>query len=112
MKKAFTQTPSPHLAEIASHDAWRTVHDGVKRFFQDERLVQLFDRYATYNGSNPYQAARPLNIIPYVEYGLGGFYIKGGMYRLVEALEQVARALGVRIHWAGRWRKSSRNRDG
>ncbi|HPI71781.1 MAG TPA: FAD-dependent oxidoreductase, partial [bacterium] len=48
--------------------------------------------------SNPYQAPATLNIIPYVEYELGGFYIKGGMYRLVEALEQTARALGVRIH--------------
>ena len=90
-----------HLATffaLPSIDAWRTVHKGVRRFFQDARIVQLFDRYATYNGSNPYQAPATLNIIPYVEYGFGGFYIKGGMYRLVEALESVARVLGVRIH--------------
>jgi len=97
-KKLLHKRHLPTLLKLPSIDAWRTVHDGVKRFFQDERLVQLFDRYATYNGSNPYQAPATLNIIPYVEYGLGGFYIKGGMYRLVEALEQVARALGVRIH--------------
>ena len=40
---------------------------------------------------------RPLNIIPYIEYGLGGYYIKGGIYRLVEALEAVAREQGVQI---------------
>ena len=86
------------LFALPSIDAMRTVHRGVKRFFRDDRIVQLFDRYATYNGSNPYRAPATLNIIPYVEYGFGGFYVKGGMYRLVEALEQLAIILGVRIH--------------
>lgn len=88
----------PTLMALPSIDPMRTVHGGVSRFFRDERLVQLFDRYATYNGSNPYQAPATLNIIPWVEYGLGGYYIQGGMYRLVDALEKVARELGVHIH--------------
>ncbi|HOC24938.1 MAG TPA: phytoene desaturase family protein [bacterium] len=86
------------LGALPAIDPLRTVHRGVKRFFRDDRLVQLFDRYATYNGSNPYQAPATLNIIPYVEYGFGGFYVRGGMYRLVEALQRLATILGVRIH--------------
>ena len=78
-------------------DPFRTVHQSVSRFFSDPRLVQLFDRYATYNGSDPFQAPATLNIIPYIEYGLGGYYIKGGIYRLVDALKRVACALGVQI---------------
>ena len=97
-KKLLQPRHLPTLLALPSIDAWRTVHKGIKRFFRDQRVVQLFDRYATYNGSNPYQAPATLNIIPYVEYGFGGFYIKGGMYQLVKALTQVAEALGVRIH--------------
>ena len=78
-------------------DPFRTVHESVSRFFSDPRLVQLFDRYATYNGSDPFQAPATLNIIPYIEYGLGGYYIRGGIYRLVDALEAVAREQGVQI---------------
>ena len=85
------------LLNIRKIDPFRTMHQGVCRFFSDPRLIQLFDRYATYTGSNPYQAPATLNIISYVEHGLGGYYIKGGMYRLVEALENVARKLGVEI---------------
>ena len=85
------------LSHLWKIDPFRTVHGSVNKFFQDQRLVQLFDRYATYNGSNPFDAPATLNIIPYVEYGLGGFYIKGGMYTLVESLEQIARDLGVDI---------------
>ena len=86
------------LFRLHQIDPFRTVHQSVSRFFSDPRLVQLFDRYATYNGSDPFQAPATLNIIPYIEYGLGGYYIKGGIYRLVDALEMVARARGVQIH--------------
>lgn len=85
------------LLHIRQIDAFRTVHDSVSRFFTDSRLVQVFDRYPTYNGSDPFKAPATLNIIPHVEYNLGGFYIKGGMYRMVEALHEVAVALGVKI---------------
>ncbi len=88
----------PALWSLPAIDPFRTVHQGVSRFFRDARLVQLFDRYATYNGSDPFRAPATLNIIPYVEYGLGGFYFAGGMYRLVEALERLATELGVVIH--------------
>ena len=86
------------LFRLHQIDPFRTVHQSVSRFFSDPRLVQLFDRYATYNGSDPFQAPATLNIIPYIEYGLGGYYIKGGIYRLVEALETVAQERGVQIY--------------
>ena len=85
------------LVQFRQIDAFRTVHDAVSRYFSDPRMVQVFDRYPTYNGSDPFKAPATLNIIPHVEYNLGGFYIKGGMYRLVEALHQIAVALGVKI---------------
>ncbi|MYA70947.1 NAD(P)-binding protein [Candidatus Poribacteria bacterium] len=85
------------LLRLHQIDPFRTVHQSVSRFFSDSRLIQLFDRYATYNGSDPFQAPATLNIIPYIEYGLGGYYIKGGIYRLVDALEIVARERGVQI---------------
>ena len=85
------------LLSLHQIDPFRTVHQSVSRFFSDPRLIQLFDRYATYNGSDPFQAPATLNIIPYVEYGLGAYYIKGGIYRLVDALKTVARERGVHI---------------
>ena len=85
------------LFHVSRIDAFRTVHKTVSGAFSDPRLIQLFDRYPTYNGSDPYQAPATLNIIPYVEFELGGFYISGGMYGLVEALVKEAVGLGVNI---------------
>jgi phytoene desaturase len=76
-------------------DAHLSMHRAVSRFFKDRRLRQLFDRYATYNGSSPYRAPATLCMVPYIEMAGGGWYIEGGLYRLVEALLEVASDLGV-----------------
>ena len=93
------------LFRLHQIDPFRTVHQSVSRFFSDPRLIQLFDRYATYNGSDPFQAPATLNIIPYIEYGLGGYYIRGGIYRLIDALEAVAGELGVQIYTSAKVEK-------
>ena len=98
IKKVLGKGDLSTLLNLRKMDLFRTMHQGICRFFSDPRLIQLFDRYATYTGSNPYQAPATLNIISYVEHGLGGYYIKGGMYRLVEAMEKVAEEFGVEIN--------------
>ena len=88
----------PSLLKIHEIDPFRNVDQGVRRFFSDPALVQLFNRYATYNGSDPFRAPATLNIIPYVEYTLGGFYIKNGMHQLVRTLTKIAQKCGVEIN--------------
>ena len=78
-------------------DAVRSLHRANASFFKDLRLVQIFDRYATYNGSNPFRAPATLAIIPAVEYGFGGFTVRGGILEIPRAFERVARKNGVRF---------------
>lgn len=87
------------LFNLKSIDPFRTVHEANESFFKSPELIQLFDRYATYNGSDPFQAPATLNIIPHVEYTLGSWYVKGGMYRLSEALVKLALESGVTIQY-------------
>jgi phytoene desaturase len=74
-----------------------TLDQKVRSFFEDEHIWQVFDRYATYNGSSPYQVASVYSIIPYVELAWGGWYIQGGIYTLAQALGKLADELGVCI---------------
>ncbi len=83
-------------------DAMRTMHSANASFFRDPRLVQLFDRYATYNGSSPYRTPATLNIIPFVEYVEGGYAVNGGIHALPRALERFAGELGVDIRYGER----------
>ncbi|MCS7062437.1 MAG: phytoene desaturase family protein [Methylacidiphilales bacterium] len=85
-----------HLPKICN---LQTLAEKVNSFFQDPHLRQLFHRYATYNGSSPFRAPAAFNIIPYVEYRFGAWYPKGGVARIPQALAQLAKELGVSIHY-------------
>ena len=63
--------------------------------FKSPKLVQLFNRFATYNGSNPYKAPAMLSLIAHLEHNEGAFYPKGGMISITNALYRLALKLGV-----------------
>jgi 1-hydroxycarotenoid 3,4-desaturase len=75
-----------------------TLWKSLCRNFRDPRLRQLFGRYATYSGSSPFLAPATLMLIAHVEQD-GVWAIEGGMQRLADALETVARKLGVQFHF-------------
>ncbi len=66
------------------------------------KLVQLFDRFATYTGANPYQASGMLQVISHLEHNVGAFFPDGGMYTLVQSLVQLSTELGVQYHYGAR----------
>lgn len=70
-----------------------------KKTLGNDKLVQLFNRYATYNGSNPYVAPGILNIIPHLEFGRGAFFPKTGMHSITTNLFKKAKSLGVDFHF-------------
>lgn len=78
-------------------DALRSVDRAVRAHFRSPYLRQLFNRYATYNGSSPYLTPATFNVIAYIELTEGGWYIQGGMYQLAQALERLAIELGVTL---------------
>ena len=75
------------------------MHQYHSSIFKNPKTVQLFDRYATYNGSNPYQTPAALSIIPHLEYNIGAFFPEGGMIAITNAVYQLALDLGVVFHF-------------
>ena len=87
------------LLQIYKIDSLRSMHQANKSFFKNPKVVQLFNRYATYNGSNPYEAPATLNVIPHLEFELGAYFPKGGMYSITKSLVKLAESLGVKFHF-------------
>lgn len=81
-------------------DFLRTMHGANRRDFKDPRIVQLFDRYATYNGSDPYRAPATLNMIAHLENNIGTFFPEGGMYSIVDSLYRLAIKKGVKFEFS------------
>jgi 1-hydroxycarotenoid 3,4-desaturase len=84
------------LGGIGSVDFHRTMWRALGDFFRDPRLRQLFGRYATYYGSSPFSAPATLNLIAHVERS-GVWTVEGGMYRLAEAVAELAQKKGATI---------------
>lgn len=70
-----------------------------EKHFSNPKTVQYFNRYATYNGSNPWKAPATLNVISHLESGIGAFYPQGGMIAIIEHLYKEATGLGVNFHF-------------
>jgi phytoene desaturase len=90
------------IFRIKQIDSMRTMHIANQSFFNDERMVQFYDRYATYNGSNPYSAPATLNVIPHIEQHFGAYFPKGGMYSITTSLVSLAESLGVKFNYNSR----------
>jgi len=85
--------PSSLMAAKPSPNLWRALGD----FFSDERLRQLFARYATYVGSSPLSTPATLMLIAHVELE-GVWLVDGGMHRLAAAMADLGQELGIDLH--------------
>jgi phytoene desaturase len=64
-------------------------------YFDEPRLKSAFTFQDVYMGLSPFEAPATFSMMPYTELAHGVWYPKGGMYRVVEALMEIARQAGV-----------------
>jgi phytoene desaturase len=83
--------------DLTAIDPLRTLHSRARSHFDDPRLVQWADRYATYSGSSPFTAPATLSCIPWIEQHHGAWYVRGGLAALAEALASVLEQAGVEV---------------
>jgi phytoene desaturase len=94
LPKLLTLKYLPDLLKIST---LKTLDKHNAAYFKSPELRQIFNRFATYNGSSPFATPATFALIPFVEFGLGAWYVRGGMYEIPRALERLAKELGVEI---------------
>lgn len=94
----FILAPKPSARDIFSYlkpsilpklyraDIYRSMWTAIDQYFDDPRLKQLFARYATYTGNNPFLTPATFNLISAVEQN-GVWVIDGGISELARSLE-------------------------
>ncbi|MCX2745990.1 phytoene desaturase family protein [Mangrovivirga sp. M17] len=87
------------IASANNLDLFDTLDEVNRHHFKDPRLVQLFNRYATYNGSSPYKTPGIMSMIPHLEFNVGTFYPEGGMYSITDSLYALAKKKGVKFNF-------------
>ena len=100
LKNFMTKRVMKGLLNFGKIGAFDTMNGANKKAFKDPKLVQILNRYSTYNGSSPYLAPATLNVISHVEIEKGAFYPIGGMYSITESLVKLAKDIGVEFKFS------------
>lgn len=84
-----------NFMDLLRIDAFTSVSKKVDSYFSTPYLRNFFKRFTTYNGSSPFKAPATLNVIPHVELNQGGYYVKGGLYKIAESIHRLAEKQGA-----------------
>jgi phytoene desaturase len=71
----------------------------MSAYFHEPRLKSAFTFQDIYMGLSPFEAPATYSMMPYTELAHGVWYPKGGMYRVVESLTELARAAAVEFEF-------------
>ncbi|GGG57810.1 diapolycopene oxygenase [Croceivirga lutea] len=88
------------IVKIGKLGLFNTLNSTNAKAFNNHKLVQLFNRYATYNGSSPYKTPGIMSLIPHLEMELGTYFPNGGMHAITKSLVALAKELGVEFHFS------------
>ncbi|MCC5924143.1 MAG: phytoene desaturase [Crocinitomicaceae bacterium] len=87
------------LVGIPRYKLHQTMHQENAATFNNPKTHQIFNRFATYNGSNPYQAPAMLNMIQHLEMNVGVFLPENGMVQIARSLQGLAQKQGALFHF-------------
>lgn len=99
VKTWLTKDVAKAMIRIPQLDIFKTMNAVNEQQLKHPKLVQLFNRFATYNGSNPYKASGILNIIPHFEHKVGAFIPAKGMHQITRSIFQLAKEKGVQFNF-------------
>lgn len=78
-----------HLKPLVNH------YGNMSNYFDNPRLKAAFTFQDVYMGLSPFEAPATFSMMPYTELAHGVYYPRGGMYRIVEVLMDLACETGV-----------------
>ena len=77
----------------------KTLNEVNSDELKNKYLIQIFDRYATYNGSSPYKTPGMMTLIQHLENHFGTFIPEKGMYEITNVLFNLAKKIGVKFYF-------------
>ena len=86
------------LINLGLYEINQNLHSVNVSQLKEPHLVQMYDRYATYNGSSPYQTPGIMTLVQHLEQEYGTFVPDGGMEQITQSLFELAKRKGITFH--------------
>jgi len=82
-----------------SRQLTRPLHNHVARYVHAQPLQQILEYPMVFLGASPWNAPALYHLMSFLDFKQGVYYPRGGMYRVVEALQNIGEKLGVAYHF-------------
>lgn len=86
------------IANYFSFEIDTTLNKVNEAQLKEPHLVQFYNRFATYNGSNPYQTPGMMTLVQHLEQHFGTYIPKKGMGDISQSLFELAKRQGVSFY--------------
>ncbi|KGX91598.1 phytoene desaturase [Pontibacillus halophilus JSM 076056 = DSM 19796] len=97
--RSWTDYLSPSLSNAFFRvRPFQTMNEFFNLYFENPKVLQALNRYATYIGSSPYVAPATFAMIAYLELIQGVYYVRGGNTQIAKQFEELATSLGVKLY--------------
>ena len=93
----FSKNTLKALFHLRIFDFNKSLNETNKKYLKEPHLVQLYNRYATYNGSNPYETSGIMTLIQHLESHYGTWVPNGGMVQISSSITDLIKSKGVKI---------------
>jgi phytoene desaturase len=78
---------------------FQSISSYIRKFFKNERLIQLLEFPVLFLGSTPEKTPALYSLMNYADLSLGTWYPQGGMHKIIEGMESLAKSLGVKFKY-------------
>ncbi len=87
------------LKGILQMDVFTSMSKHIRKFFQNEKLIQLIEFPVLFLGSTPQNTPALYSLMNYADLSLGTWYPQGGMHNVVKGMVNLAEELGVQFYF-------------
>jgi phytoene desaturase len=98
--RSITELMDVELAKgIFKLHVFQSISRYIKKFFKSERIIKLLEFPVLFLGATPQNTPALYSLMNYADMALGTWYPMGGMYKIVDAMVQVAKEQGAQFQF-------------
>ncbi|MFL2996908.1 MAG: phytoene desaturase family protein [Cytophagales bacterium] len=86
------------ISGIFELDVFKSMYNHIRKYFKNEKIIKLLEFPVLFLGATPKNTPALYSLMNYADIKLGTWYPEGGMYKVVEAMINLAKEKGVKFY--------------
>ena len=79
-------------------DIFKSMHSHIRKYFKNEKIIKLLEFPILFLGATPKNTPALYSLMNFADIKLGTWFPEGGMYKIVEAMVELAKEKGVKFY--------------